>query len=551
MSSISNSSFAAKSLSWPQADEPRLSCTEVNSPQRLAWLRRPWVFRIVILLIGLVYLASISPNWYPTSDSALYLMLGDNLADGEGYTLWGKPHVHVPPGFPLLLAGLQLIGIDSYVAMNSIMVMLALCALTCCYYALREMVSPIFAKCLFCLVAFSHVTHHTSVCLLSDIPFMCIVWLGLWCQLHGLRTGKWTLETGSILLLLSCCIRIVGVPIAMGAAVGLLLQATSISRRRIWANTGGTMLLILMTTLTAVVYVFFKEHSNALPSYLGSLSKYGAKFWESGFAQPIWNFVETAPELSTLLTGQEHPALGYVVVLLWLPIIVGAVTCWRRGQRFGVSVIACYLMSLLLFKPLVARYLLPVSPLILWYFIEGMRWLSERRPQWQARGVRVAVTCALLMLAFNVPKAVKLAYRLHFPTTDNSYRQYQSIVETARYLKATAKPGELFVTNKDERILAYLSGVWTVPLAEWKISHRLMSRKKLKAILKPEVRFVVIRNVGKKRNLDRLRQAVFDYGSSLEYSSSASEVYTLNEATHSHIRSAAKIPIVNTTWQWR
>ena len=42
-----------------------------------------------------------------TPDAALYAMLADNLAAGEGYTLWGAPHTHVPPGYPALLAAVR------------------------------------------------------------------------------------------------------------------------------------------------------------------------------------------------------------------------------------------------------------------------------------------------------------------------------------------------------------------------------------------------------------------------------------------------------------
>jgi hypothetical protein len=493
----------------------------------VGWMNRPWAFRTALVFVALIYLGSVTPFWYPTSDSALYLMLGDNLAAGHGYMLWGKPHLHVPPGFPLLLAGLRWVGIESDFARNLVMMLLAWGTLVGCYFALRELVSTTLAKWLILLVATSHVMHHTSVCQLSDIPFMGIVWLGLWCQLRGIRTGSWSLEMGSCLLLASCLLRVVGVPIAVGAAVGLLLQQSHISRKRIWMNAGGTMLCMLLVVGIGAVYVFFLSQKQTVPSYLNSVSFYMTRFWESGILRPFQNVLRTSPELSTLLTGQKNQAINFFILLIWVPVVIGVCVCWKRQQTFGICVLACYLLPLMLMRPLIARYLLPLSPLIYWYALEGVRWFCDRSPQWQPRGQRVVAACMVLLLMLNVPKAGKLAYRLHYPKTDNAYAQQQALEEIADYLRETASPGELFITNADERILAYKSGLWTVPQVEIMLSRKSRSLKSLHEVVTPGVTYLVVNNFSSSRT-KRLRVLLKRYSSAqMVYETKEHRIYRI------------------------
>jgi len=413
---------------------------------------------------------------------------------------------------------LKFVGVDSHFGLNLVLMLTAWGALAGCYFALREMVSPSFAKGIVCLVAVCHVMHQTSVCILSDIPFMAIVWLGLWCQLHGLRTGRRTLELGSLLLLASCLVRVVGAPIAVGAALGLLLQPSIVSRRRTGLNAGATFLAMLIIAGTALGYVSLSSKEHVLPSYLSEFSRYFSRILPQGVAQPLVNWIQTGPELSILLTGQKNPVAGLWIALLWLPVVTGMVVSWKRGRYYGVCVLASYLLALLVLRPMIARYLLPLAPLLFWYFIEGTRWIFDRRLSWQPTGKRVVLATSLLLLALNLPKTGKLAYRLHYPKTDNAFKEQHEIADVARFLRDHAKPGERFITNEDERQLAYLSGLWTVPLAEHELDYRTVNRKLIRALITPDVSFVVLRNCGKRKHYRQLCRAFSSVAGSKSFS---------------------------------
>ena len=61
--------------------------------------------RAIFLAIALIYLLSFNGQWRVERDSALYLTIGRNLAEGQGYTYHGVPHRLAFPGLPVLFAG--------------------------------------------------------------------------------------------------------------------------------------------------------------------------------------------------------------------------------------------------------------------------------------------------------------------------------------------------------------------------------------------------------------------------------------------------------------
>ncbi|HWE03373.1 MAG TPA: hypothetical protein VG326_13270 [Tepidisphaeraceae bacterium] len=74
------------------------------SPQRLLdWAdrRRAWLLGGVLIL----YLLGFNGQWRVERDSALYLVIGRNLAEGRGYTFQAAPQRLAFPGLPLLFAG--------------------------------------------------------------------------------------------------------------------------------------------------------------------------------------------------------------------------------------------------------------------------------------------------------------------------------------------------------------------------------------------------------------------------------------------------------------
>ena len=81
--------------------------------------------RIEILAVG---------QWRIEPDSALYLSIARNLAEGQGYTYHGQPHNLVYPGLPYLLAGtLKVFGTETLWPAHALMLAISFATLALVY----------------------------------------------------------------------------------------------------------------------------------------------------------------------------------------------------------------------------------------------------------------------------------------------------------------------------------------------------------------------------------------------------------------------------------
>ena len=454
----------------------------------LAKVKWPAVAAVLIL-----YLTSISPYWYPTPDSALYLTLTDNLLQGKGYTLWGHPHTHVPPGFPVLGATMKWIGLGSTWWLNFGMIAVALLTLWICYKVLLGQTTAGLALLVTVTVAVSRAMHFSSVRLLSDVPFMLFVWAGIWCYARGLRgRGRW-LEMGTLLLIASCWIRVVGIPLAIAAAIGLALEARQARRRRVWLSAA---LLAAGVALTAAAfYIYYRSVSptHQLPSYADAVARMGKRSPLEWLGKPVENFLLTARALAELLTGQRHHVMGHMIALLWGPALLGAWVHLRRREYLGVCIVVGYLGAILVYRPMIVRYLLPVAPLLVLYFCEGLWWLVERVPRLRASGPRVAAGCLVVLIACHIPKTCRFPRKLHRADYAAYYRAHWGAMQhAADFLRRNTEPGKRFMSSNDERALAYLSQVPSIPLGRRRTQSRPYQPEDFDRWVERGVEFVVI-----------------------------------------------------------
>ncbi len=81
---------------------------------------------VLAIIIVLQFFLIVNDSWKATPDSALYLELGESLADGRGYVFNGEPHTYVPPGFPAIVAvGARLFG-ESFLTYRMLMALMGL-----------------------------------------------------------------------------------------------------------------------------------------------------------------------------------------------------------------------------------------------------------------------------------------------------------------------------------------------------------------------------------------------------------------------------------------
>ncbi len=98
----------------------------------LGWIdhRRWWLWGTVLVF----YIAAFNGQWRVQSDSALYLSIGRNLAEGHGYTYLGQSNQLAYPGWPCVIAGVfKIFGSNSLITVNAVMTLIALATVAMVY----------------------------------------------------------------------------------------------------------------------------------------------------------------------------------------------------------------------------------------------------------------------------------------------------------------------------------------------------------------------------------------------------------------------------------
>ena len=176
-------------------------------------------FGVMALAYGLLW----SRWWYPLSDSSLYLSLARNLCEGRGYTFLGQPHRDVPPLYPLFLAGLMQIS-RTFALLNLSSVVLSWLSLVLMYTALRRWLPWRITLVAVVLSGSSYWYFQNATVLLSEPPFLCLLWLAViglsrCCSRDRIRLG-W-LIVGVLAYLLLFATRIAGCLLAPGLLLAL------------------------------------------------------------------------------------------------------------------------------------------------------------------------------------------------------------------------------------------------------------------------------------------------------------------------------------------
>jgi len=398
-----------------------------------------------------------SPAWLPTPDSALYLMLGRALARGDGYTLFGKPHAYVPPGYPLFLAALEQVGLGSMLCLNSAMAVIGALSVWMSYKLLVELASKPVAALVAALIGGSSLLHAMSALQLSDMPFTLLVLTALFCFLRGLKGGSWALELGTIALLFSCWVRVAGLFLVVPCALGLLLERRSASWFRVGLNSAALLVGALATV--AVFYLQYERSLRAqdsLPpaSYLPGIQALMARPAQFFLERPLRNAWESIAEFPRSFTGLPA-AIASVLVVFTIPLLVGL---WKRIARrewLLATMIAGYIGGILVGLPLGARYLLPVAPVLLLYFLEGLSVILDGTRRVRRWAPQILVLVVVGLLGINASKGVYSLYKDH---TEVAARRIE-LVDSANRLHALAQSGEQFLSCDSEWQLAYLSDI--------------------------------------------------------------------------------------------
>lgn len=357
---------------------------------------RRWLF----FGLFLVYVAGFNAQWRLEPDSALYLAIGQNLAEGKGYTYHGKSHRLAYPGLPVLYAGVYKVAPGgSLVPHLLIASVLGLGTLALVYRLILLAADRPTAVLVTVGVGMSRLFYRNCFELLTDLPFL----FGVTAFLAGYEAvfyGRARVKSGGIdspprsvrwydwLLLMAGLVIAVTMRPAMVALVAAIVLTLlwSLARGRFrWRQS------LMAVAVLAVLVAFFvrdpRRNNPGAPSSGGGTGAVGA--YEEPMLKPGWwrttfraVFTRNVPELaeSSIAKAAFGMALGPGVnTVLGATIVVLGVGLARRRPLWGLWVLMTLAIALLIPKVL-DRYFLPVLPLLVLAWWSFLRRVNERLP---------------------------------------------------------------------------------------------------------------------------------------------------------------------------
>jgi len=348
------------------------------------------------------YLLSFNGQWRLEPDSALYLTIGRNVAEGHGYTYLGMPHRLAFPGLPLLFAGIFRLFHTEHLLPALIVMMLIGAATLALTYRLFLLYSdrPTAVLITFGL-GISRLFYRYNFELLSDMPFL----MGAMAFLVGYEaifhrrqptSGKGQSTSHAKWYDWALLVSGLGVAIAMRPSMWALLIAIVLAMS--WSIVRGPVrwpqIITCATVLTGAVlfWVFDPRHNagSSMGQYEDALFRITLTHWKVLLHNLVFRNIPKLFEGSlsqTMFGARLGPGLS---TLGGIGIIVVCATQLRDRPLWFLWVAITFLMMLLVIEPL-DRYFLEALPLMVFAWWSGIRWLNYRLPQPWADRVFIAL----------------------------------------------------------------------------------------------------------------------------------------------------------------
>lgn len=209
----------------------------MTEPNKRSALRSPWLWAIMIVVIGLLTRAWLGHNDFDLkTDACIYLSCARSLASGEGYTYLGAPFHVRPPGVPYLASFLLRAFGEDFALLNWATSLVGILGAVLLQRFLRARMGDLLAFLLAIGLWFNPTYQEFCNQLMSDVP-------GLAAVLGGLLLNRRAEKSSSIGMQL-----LVGLYIGLSAylrtACILLLPAILVSRvyRHVVLERGGLRL---------------------------------------------------------------------------------------------------------------------------------------------------------------------------------------------------------------------------------------------------------------------------------------------------------------------
>lgn len=385
-----------------------------------AWLRKHAKI-LLLAFVLLLHFGSLTPRLTDADDNAVYVMLAQSLATGQGYTnLWSEPptpHRIFPFVFPALMAPLVWAFGVSIPVLKLVPTISGVAALWMLYILLRQYASERTALLIVLLTAANPHVMSLSNQLMAEAPCMFFTFLALYVlQRYGKdpRLASWLLPAAALAILLAFFTR--AAQLTLYPTAGLFLLAHRPSGSNLKTRFAKAVVLCVIITLP---YLWWKKsvvgeggiytrHFMAADVSDDSQGSAGLKEFARRVATNVYGNTASFPQVLVpqyeSIFNREARVLNLLVGLPFA--VIGGLAClWyliRRRDAIAIYLIV-YLGVLAIWRSYGFRYLAPIYPLLLLYLLRGVKGLLL---------VRLPLTRPKALLAWRIVLVLLIASSL-------------------------------------------------------------------------------------------------------------------------------------------
>lgn len=448
---------AAATITPPRACDALLAWVEAN---------RRWLF----ITLGLIYLAGFTGRWRPEPDSALYLTIGRNLAQGQGYTYHGQPHHLVFPGLPMLFAGMFLIGgTGNLLAAHVLMLLCGAAALALTYRLFLLHSGRGTAVLITLMVGLSRTFYRYNFELLSDLPFLMFVMaflVGFEAVMHrrGAALDAAQPARPQRLDWYLLAVGIIGTVITRPAMLAVLLAvgvalAWSLARGRLrWGAVGMLVAVIGAGVLFYLLDPRRQADRGAYGAYEMALlnTQRVGQLIRRAFTENLWQIFH--PTVAEATFGLDlgkfiNPPVSAV-------LLVAAFALFRYHLVWGLLVVTTLMMMGIQVH---VRYMLFILPLLMYANWRALVWVNRRLGP--SRGDALFTALLIVLGLTNIIRLGGFIIEQRSIPMLDGYKggKYASLPDRVKMIHEQTNPGDwILVQHKFGRILTYASGRYAV-----------------------------------------------------------------------------------------
>jgi hypothetical protein len=375
------------------------------------------LFLLLSAILGLLRFNSLQLG--TSYDDAHYIILAESLSSGQGYQLINFPRPQVerafPPGWSLLLAPLTFLFPGNYSALKFLSLGFSLASIVLTYKIFSKRLASPYLEMLTGLVALNPLMVGTSVTVMSEPAYLFFSLLALtlfdkWksspypaLSPRARENSDWLILFAASAAFYAQLIRTIGISLMAGLVIYLLF-ARRFRETAIVISTfiAGTLLQGWFNGSLISSGYQSQVFNTTIPEKLGQMISNALGYLNETLAGSLIPVLGSG--VTSFLSGfglQAIPILLNLAILLL--IVLGLILQGKRIELMDVYFII-YLFGILAFwNPRVgsvkARFLIPLIPLLYFYFLQGMTMFSKRNIRIT---FAISMFIAMLLLARNL-----------------------------------------------------------------------------------------------------------------------------------------------------